>query len=52
MSIWLVLALCGLVFVMAVIYAACYVSGSVEDLEQQAELMARLMRVDEADDAD
>lgn len=54
MSIWLVVALCGLVLMMVVIYAACYVSGSIEDLERQAEFMARLMRVEgnEADDAD
>lgn len=50
---WLVvLALCGLVVMVVFLYAACYVSGSVDDLEQQAELMARLMRVEEADDAD
>lgn len=55
MSIWLVVALCGLVLLMVVIYAACYVSGSVEDLERQAEFMALLMGVqgsNEADDAD
>lgn len=47
----LIVALCGLVVV--VICAAC-LSGSVEDLERQAELQARLMRVEgnEADDAD
>lgn len=53
MSIWLVVALCGLVLLMVVIYAACYVSGSIADLERQAELQARLMRVEgKADDAD
>ena len=55
MSIWLVVALCGLVLLMVVIYAACYVSGSIEDLERQAEFMARVIRgqgSDEADDAD
>ena len=49
MSVWLVVV--GMVF----IYAACFVSGSVEDLEWQAEFMALLMGVqgsNEADDAD
>lgn len=48
----LMLALCGLALLAVFIYAACYVSGSMEDLERQAEIMARLMRVEEADDAD
>lgn len=54
MSIWLVVALCGLVLLMVFLYAACYVSGKISDLERQAELQARLMRVEgeEADDAD
>lgn len=54
MSIWLVVALCGLMAMMVWLYAACYVSGSIADLERQAELQARLMRVEgsEADDAD
>jgi len=52
MSIWLVLALCGFVALMVWLYAACYVSGSVEDLERQAELQARLMRVDVAPDGE
>lgn len=46
MLIW-ALALCGLVLLAVFLYAACYVSGSVEDLERQADLMARLMRVDQ-----
>ena len=42
---WLVVALCGLVVMVVFLYAACYVSGSVDDLEQQAEFMALLMGV-------
>ncbi len=41
MSIWLVvalMALVALVMMAVVLYAACFVSGSIEDLERQAEL--------------
>lgn len=52
MTIMLMLALCGLALLAVFIYAACYVSGSMEDLERQAEIMARLMRVDQVDDTE